>query len=517
MPELTYMNGYQVAQEEPDLSHNGVYQVRYPGGDNWTHRLGQTFWSQRYNQPFELTANDAVDPWHWGINWLLPVVEGDNSISFTDTFTTTIDIPDFLNEQAEAVLPSNWAFNEPFYRNNRYYVIMESGGVYARGQIWFSEYEGQDYRLGAPVRENLFGYPNTFRAVWVEPEYDSSYEDTEPQDDNYSVERIDHDSSEVAPMIATNIGRAVPLVSFEQEFSGDGNLVARRLYQDGFALSDYPGSYHGSDARYDRDEETTRMCYVETDSSCGYELIFDRIALNSRPEAERISSVQTILKNMRDDGFIRLSARCGFHVHVDVSDWGMKEIVSAYHLWNYLEDPIFRFASAFWNSHRDEEVGGGYSSPVPKGHSSRSQIGRVLVTRRDSLNFSPILNARSNCTCQATFYEDWENCTCNVRQPTLEFRVFNATLNQRKIRAYLAFCVAFVNAAKSFEFDPVTFPEMRWNGTARKLDVGDSSWREAATERIKFILEKFPLTNHEKTDIMYCLRNCSLDEVMELL
>jgi hypothetical protein len=127
------------------------------------------------------------------------------------------------------------------------------------------------------------------------------------------------------------------------------------------------------------------------------------------------------------------------------------------------------------------------------------------------------LNARGSCSCQASFYEDWANCTCDIRQPTLEFRVFNATLNQRKIRAYLAFCVAFVNMAKTADFDPISFPELRWRGTFATRGTTDQTWEEASLERIKFILEKFPLTQTEKTDIQYCFRNCSLAPVLELL
>jgi hypothetical protein len=366
------------------------------------------------------------------------------------------------------------------------------------------------------MRFELFGSESAYSIEWIpEEQYEPEYDEYNDIDDGYSIERESMDDRELAPVIATNIGRNVPSVSFEQEFSGNGELVARKLYEEGFATSRHVESYHNSDGRYS--DHGSRFCYVETDSSCGYELIFDRMQLNRREEAEKISAVQTILKNLRNDGYINLSARCGFHVHVDVSDWGMKEIVSGYHLWNYLEDTIFRFASAFWHSHRDEEVGGGYSSPVPKGHTTRRDIGRTLSSRRDALNFSPILNARGNCGCSAALYEDWANCTCIVRQPTLEFRVFNATLNQRKIRAYLAFCVAFVNLAKSEVFEPANYPEFRWRGTNSRYGVEDVSWEDSSIERIKFILEKFPLTNAEKTDIKYCLNNSSLDVVMEVM
>lgn len=535
VPEIRFVNGYRVPEREP------VYSVHAPFGWRVTHPAGETdltltisgdmFWSSRFGQPFQLL--DYVGDGVWNVQFPEEWEDRSNPDPWASAVTTTMapfsgtiqwDAAEVLIDETPVDISepefTEYVYTRPFVYGNRYYVVMgdtddHSDYEFEEGSVWYCEYEGSEYRLGRRVRESLFGSRHSFRISWIDPEDDYAI------DDGYSVEQEDSSAVAVAPQVATNIGREVPLVSFEQEFSGNGDLVASRLYAAGYGLSRHADSYHNSNARYERDmSDSSAFCYVETDSSCGYELIFDRLQLRNRSQAERISQVQTILKGLKDEGHISLTARCGFHVHVDVSNWGMKEIVSAYHLWNYLEDPIFRFASAFWNSHRDEEVGGGYSSPVPKGHTNRRDIGRVLDGRRDALNFSPILNARTNCHCSAVMYEDWANCTCSVSQPTLEFRVFNATLNQRKIKAYLAFCIAFVNKVKNTEFDPVNFPEMRWLSTTRKSEVEKAdgtfqSWDDAAIERVKFILNEFPLTGAEKSDINYCLRNSSLSPIME--
>ncbi|MFI5405113.1 MAG: amidoligase family protein [Nitrososphaerales archaeon] len=532
------VNGYTIATEQPEMVVNGPgntsWRIRRPVGDDWTYVSGQQFWSDRFAMPFKL-LNYHIDSGYWDVEWIHNwneseiITASENSISVSNS-NFNYDFATFINETAIDEQPefeaeyTNYELNEPFYYGGFVYVVMEENGfyVYGPGQVWLSQREACEYMLGNQAPCELFGSHSAFVCEWIEPEPESEYDeeyndhDSDEMNDGYSVEEEENmDHRATTPMIATNIGRTVPFISFEQEFSGNGSLVARKLYEMGYASSRGVEGYHNSDGRFNSD--SSRFCYVETDSSCGYELIFDRVELNRRGQAERISEVQSILRDLRNDGYINLSARCGFHVHVDVSDWGMKEIVSGYHLWNYLEDPIFRFASAFWGSHRDEEVGGGYSTPVPKGYTQRTVIGRTLSSRRDALNFSPILNARGNCSCSAALYEDWANCTCNVRQPTLEFRVFNATLNQRKIRAYLAFCVAFVNIAKTAEFEPANFPEMRWQGTFTKRGIDAKSWEECSAERLKFILKEFPLTGAEKIDIQYCLRNSSLDSVIELI
>jgi Putative amidoligase enzyme len=517
-------NGFPIAVNEPRPVY-GISDYAWDVVDpipGYFCSDGFVFWSERFNLKFRLLELIDRETNTW-------------STSFIDLEFVEDSEPEPEVEIAAEF--TDYHLNRPFLYVNRWYVVMgvdELSDYYnsrAFGNIeptfnengvYFCEYVGTDYRLGVRVRTDLFGSENAFRITWIEPEpdYDDDYYD-EPDYSGYSEEIEDVDVREIAPILHTNVGRTIPMISFEQEFSGDGDKVAKILYDNGFCTHPHAEAYHSSEGRYEITVGTNRMCYVETDSSCGYELIFDRINLRNREEAENVAKIQTILRRLKDEGSIRLNARCGFHTHVDVSDWGMKEIVSGYHLWNYLEDTIFRFASAFWTGHRDEETGNNYSVPVPKGHLGRADIGRVLDGRRDSLNFSPILSARGNCSCNATFYEDWANCTCNIRQPTLEFRVFNATLNPRKIRAYLSFCVAFVNKAKSFDFAPGDFPEMRWQGTTRKNAIRASDelmgWQEATAERIKFIVNEFPLTNSEKSDILYCMKNSSLEEALELI
>ncbi len=536
MPDTTYMHGYVVPVSQPEYAPSAPngWRISNPMGTDGLCYSGQMFWSTRFGQPFRLEDHVGMGVWNaeFPEDWNVlpdPVIVEETPLTGTIQWGDSTPAQ-WFSQPEEVTLPTfedepeceygEWIAARPFMYNNRWYVVMAAtpdaqDWHYDENQVWYCEYEGTEFRLNRRVRSSLFGSIHAFRITWVEneePEYEI--------DDGYSVEHEDFSVAAVAPQVATNIGRDVPLVSFESEFSGNGDMVARRLYDAGYGLNRHPDAYHNSDARYNRLTDSDAFCYVETDSSCGYELIFDRLQIRHRSQAERISNVFSILKELKDEGNISVSARCGFHVHVDVSNWGMKEIVSAYHLWNYLEDPIFRFASAFWNNHRDEEVGGGYSSPVPKGHVSRRDIGRVLDGRRDALNFSPILNARQNCSCSASFYEDWANCTCSLAQPTLEFRVFNATLNQRKIKAYLAFCIAFVNTVKNTEFDPVNFPEMRWQSTNSKnfivrADGSEQEWDDVTIERVKFIMNEFPLTGAEKGDINYCLRNSSLSSVME--
>lgn len=496
--EEDYHDGICVLQNEPRYEDSiEAYVVENPGGNVFHITYGLYMWSNLHTAYLQIGSE--IDQGVWEYEWV----------------PESTVFPEFYADELDAEF-TDWEYGEPFDYAGRMYVVLHEpywpagrgrvpNDYYHPNQVFYSEYTDREYRLGVQVRTSMFGSVHSFRCEWCEME-----------PDGYSEETVDSDVSYTAPVIPAQESRTIPLISFEQEFSGNGDAVARRLYDAGYAYSPHAVGYHQSEGRYEGEGE--RICYVETDSSCGYELIFSKIDLTDRSQADAVSECQKILKELRDEEQIRLSARCGFHVHLDVSRWGMKEIVSAYHLWNYLEDPIFRMSSAFWATHRDEEVGGGYSSPVPKGYTSRTDIGNIMYERRDALNFSHILRARGNCGCGAARHEDWSNCTCNIGQQTLEFRVFNATINPRKIRAYIAFCAAFVNMAMTHDHSPEFFPEMRWIGTNVKRNLNDGkSWFDGAVERVNYILKEFPLTSSEKSDLLYCLRNCSLEEILEFL
>ena len=130
-----------------------------------------------------------------------------------------------------------------------------------------------------------------------------------------------------------------------------------------------------------------------------------------------------------------------------------------------------------------------------------------MQRERGALNLSNFLASRGYCSCGAFDFGTWSECTCPLEKATVEFRVFNATANKRKIRAYTALCLALVAYAENHTCTAESHPVAAWRGTAQ-LDS------ETAYNRLHFILRELPLTEEEREDIRYCAERSSLKDVV---
>lgn len=125
---------------------------------------------------------------------------------------------------------------------------------------------------------------------------------------------------------------------------------------------------------------------------------------------------------------------------------------------------------------------------------------------RGALNLSNFLSARSYCHCGAFDFADWENCVCNLPKSTVEFRVFNATANLRKVHAYTALSLALVEEAKRKRYTTDKHPAFAF--TRGEVVTNKDQTKRALT----LIFETLPLTRTEKNDLRYCAENSSLAE-----
>lgn len=312
--------------------------------------------------------------------------------------------------------------------------------------------------------------------------------------------------------------RPARLVSFEQEIGGDANACVDGLYGAGLTSENRMYGY-GSDRQ--------EFCHVEDDSSVDGEIIFSKMRLNNPAIARKLEDGQNVIQDALRSGDVKLDTRCGFHVHVglgytpaetdrrtgetttrEARCYSMSALQSLYHLWNHLEDTIYRLASANWQNHRTEVASYNYARAPQKGLRGAVQIGRIMQGDRYALNLSNFLGARGYCQCGAFDFGDWSECTCSeLPKATVEFRVFNATANKRKIRAYIALCLALVAYAEQNEVSAESHPEFGWQGT-RGLDS------ERSDAALRFILHKLPLTEQEREDIRYCAERSSLRDVV---
>lgn len=300
-------------------------------------------------------------------------------------------------------------------------------------------------------------------------------------------------------------GRASRLVSFEQEIGGDSRELARAFHAEGLSPFDTVLAYH-SGSNYD-----SAWLYVEDDSTVDGEVIYSRLRLDRLAVARKVEDALGVVHEHIVDDLVGLDSRCGFHVHVgvgfdaggdyeggEIRAYSMDDVRSLYHLWNHCEDTMYRLASANWKRHRSDH-GNDYAQPIGKGYDSGSVIGfgSNLARARCGINFGPYLGARGHCGCSAAVYGAWSECTCALGKPTVEFRVFNATANTRKVRAYTALSLALVGFATQESVTPETFPIRPWRGSSNML-------ADESAGVLRFMLEDLPLTADERADVIYC-------------
>lgn len=304
------------------------------------------------------------------------------------------------------------------------------------------------------------------------------------------------DAPPLALLLETIAGRPARRVSFEQEFGGNARTVATLLYEAGLTSEPRVWDYHSGN---------TEWLHVERDGSVDGEIIFSRLHLQDPQVARRSESALHVVQSALSNGTARLDSRCGFHVHVgigydDVTGapcYGMGAVQSLYHLWNHVEDVVFRLASANWARHRTDR-GNSYGAATRKGLTGAVGIGSRLRRDRLALNLQAFLASRASCQCGAFEFGDWAVCTCaGTPKPTVEFRVFNATANARKVRAYCALSLALVAYAEANTCTPDSHPVNAWAGSAR-LDEA------TAGQVLRFILRDLPLTDPEREDLRYC-------------
>jgi hypothetical protein len=291
--------------------------------------------------------------------------------------------------------------------------------------------------------------------------------------------------------------REARLISIEQEIGGGAEYIATAFHHAG--LSNYRDmlGYHSSAGR----GFSPGFCHVEEDGSVNGEIIYGKLRLQDNAIAARLEEALMLVRSKIAEGEARLDMRCGMHIHVDGKGLGMHAVESLYHLWNHLEDTIYRMGAAHWRAHRTAIADYNYAPATTKGLMSRAEIGSFFDGHRGGLNLQNYLGARGNCSCGAFDFASWEDCTCDLRKATVEFRVFNATANLRKVHAYTALSLAMVEASKRLTVTPEDFEPFNFDRTSKTPN-------EAQTlKALGFIFETLPLTETEREDLAYCARN----------
>ncbi len=119
----------------------------------------------------------------------------------------------------------------------------------------------------------------------------------------------------------------------------------------------------------------------------------------------------------------------GIHVHIDARGMQLEQLQNVVRFFTKFEDPIYRIASSGWQTMR------------PRWISYASQLPFDVVERA--------CNAKTMPDFQNTMYSRRSglNLTSYWSKNTIEFRVFNSSVNHERIWGYIALCHQIVRDA----------------------------------------------------------------------
>lgn len=162
-------------------------------------------------------------------------------------------------------------------------------------------------------------------------------------------------------------------------------------------------------------------------------------------DPEQRGQVDRAIKALLDSG-ARTLAEAGIHIHVDCSDLDAKQVAAVARCFTKFEDLIYRIASSGWQSMRPGS--GNYCPPM-----TDEQISKMARVRDEhSLAAAYFGNSSMGVTAGASHGHSARYCGINIHswfyRKTIEFRVFNSSMNSERIQAYIALCIALVEDAR---------------------------------------------------------------------
>lgn len=220
----------------------------------------------------------------------------------------------------------------------------------------------------------------------------------------------------------------------EIEYIGPTAELIEALAVEGLGQRRGIHSYIGHDERY---------WIVKLDGSVGGggELVSPPLNFDDPEQREQVTRAVKVMQRVG----CKPDQRAGIHVHIESRGMTPKEISAVARLFARYEDILYRLASSGWRSVR--YAAQTYARPL----SEKQKVGLARAKTNDQLmkayyGDDPFRQNTTSHSNQARY------CGLNLHshwyRGTIEFRVFNSSVNPERIQMYIAICAAFIRDAK---------------------------------------------------------------------
>jgi hypothetical protein len=223
-------------------------------------------------------------------------------------------------------------------------------------------------------------------------------------------------------------------VGVEIEFEGDVNAVIQGLISAGLSSRTSRHSYMGH-------SNSEWVVKLDGSVSRGGELVSPPLNFDDASAREQITRACQVLQAAG----AQPSQATGVHIHVGCGDLTVKQVVAVAKNFFKYEDIIYRLASSGWRTIRQAAVS--YAPPLSEDRAKAIAKARTL----DALMQAWYGHSRGRDYAR-DHSDSSRYCGLNLHsyfyRQTIEFRVFNGTVNGDRLQAYVAMCVALVHDAR---------------------------------------------------------------------
>lgn len=224
----------------------------------------------------------------------------------------------------------------------------------------------------------------------------------------------------------------------EVEFSGDIRAAAQALQQAG--LGD------GTVYPYNRNAPAPYWT-IKTDGSVssGGEMVSPILDIDD-PESR--AQATTAINVLRTSGATTCPA-AGIHVHIDGTDLTAEQVAGVARCFAKFEDCIYRVASSGWQSIRSGATN--YAKPMPE--TMVKALAKAKTADQVGKAYYQTPDAASAQYRYRTHHDSARYFGLNLHswfyRKTIEFRVFNSSLNPERVQGYIGMCMAIVQDSRN--------------------------------------------------------------------
>ncbi len=163
-----------------------------------------------------------------------------------------------------------------------------------------------------------------------------------------------------------------------------------------------------------------------------------------------------LMEILQEEKFIEPSNRCSFHIHVNIDDFDLKDLLSMVKWASLLESTMFRIGS-FCKEHRGIDNNYNYCRPITQ---KGPQVIKTLDGFAQVMILDDLLQAKNIDDFLVRYGDAYHNLDMKYhpvryswfnlfklfqREKTIEYRVFNQTLNPLEIEAMVTLCLCITN------------------------------------------------------------------------